>query len=148
MRQTINACLVPLLMLMMGCGTAAEVEQKTVNIGYGETSRRDLTYAVSSVDVDDMERGAYTTIYDYLQGRVPGVQVIKTGVASASVIIRGVNSINCSTEPLFVVDGVAVSDISNINPRDVKSIDVLKDASASIYGNRGANGVIVITTKH
>lgn len=139
--------LIPVLFALVSCGTTTEIPKKTVEIGYGETTQDKLTYAVSSLELNEAEKSSYSTIYDYLEGRVPGVQVIKTGTASATVIIRGVNSINSSTEPLFIVDGVTVTDISSLNPHDVKSVTVLKDASASIYGVRGANGVIVITTK-
>ena len=139
--------LIPVLFALVSCGTTTEIPKKTVEIGYGETTQDKLTYAVSSLELNEAEKSSYSTIYDYLEGRVPGVQVIKTGTASATVIIRGVNFSNSSTEPLFIVDGVTVTDISSLNPHDVKSVTVLKDASASIYGVRGANGVIVITTK-
>ena len=142
-----------LLILLLGaavsCGTSSEYarQAKSVNIGYAEIPQDNLTYAVSSVDTKGLESGVYNTIYDYLEGRVPGVQVIKTGSLSAKVIVRGLSTINSGSDPLFIVDGAPVMDISTINPRDVKSVDVLKDASTSIYGNRGANGVIVITLK-
>ena len=77
-----------------------------------------------------------------IQGEVPGVTV--TG---ERIIIRGIHTINAGTDPLFVVDGVIVSSISHINPIDVESIDILKGASATIYGINGANGVILISTK-
>ena len=118
-----------------------------MNIGYGEIDRKDLTYSISSLDTEELERNHYLTIYDYLEGRVPGVEVIKTGTATASVRIRGLGTLNSATEPLYIVDGVQMDDISMINPKDVKSVDVLKDASTAIYGTRGANGVIIITTK-
>lgn len=82
-----------------------------------------------------------------LIGEVAGVRVDMTGNNSANIYIRGKNSISGSSQPLFIVDGSEVSDISYLNPNDVDRIDVLKDASAAIYGVRGANGVIVITTK-
>ena len=90
------------------------------------------------------DAAVYTDMYEYLRGRVPGVAV----GTDNSITIRGVNSINLSTEPLILLDGVAITDLSTINPMDVQSVDVLKDASSSIYGARGANGVILITTKH
>ena len=139
--------LVPMVFALMACGTPVSVQKESVDIGYGETTRDKNPYAVSSLEMNEAEQATYNTIYDYLEGRVPGVQVVKTGTASATIHIRGVNSINSSTEPLFVVDGVTVNDISNINPHDVKSVTVLKDASAAIYGVRGANGVIVIKTR-
>lgn len=129
------------------CGTPAPQASTPVNIGYGEIDRKDLTYSISSLDTEELERNHYLTIYDYLEGRVPGVEVIKTGTATASVRIRGLGTLNSATEPLYIVDGVQMDDISMINPKDVKSVDVLKDASTAIYGTRGANGVIIITTK-
>lgn len=135
-------------MLAIGCGSSNVArEQKYVNIGYGEVPQDNLTTAVSSVDMGQLERGVYNTIYDYLEGRVPGLQIIKNNGGKPSILIRGINSINSSTEPLILVDGVEVQDISYLNPRDVRSVDVLKDASAAIYGSRGGNGVILITLK-
>lgn len=94
----------------------------------------------------DIQMKGYTSIGEYLKGRVPGLQVMKTG-SGYKYLIRGVSSINSPTDPLFIVDGVEVNDIDHINPNDVARVEVLKDASASIYGNRGACGVIIITTK-
>ena len=139
--------LILLSLVMAACGTTREKQLKTVDIGYGETSQEALSYAISSVDMEEADKSGYITIYDYLEGRVPGVKVVKNGATTASVYIRGINSVNSSTEPLFVVDGIMVNDISYLNPRDVKSVTVLKDASASIYGVRGGNGVIVIKLK-
>lgn len=139
--------LILLSLVMAACGTTREKQLKTVDMGYGETSQEALSYAISSVDMEEADKSGYITIYDYLEGRVPGVKVVKNGATTASVYIRGINSVNSSTEPLFVVDGVMVNDISYINPRDVKSVTVLKDASASIYGVRGGNGVILIKLK-
>ena len=81
-------------------------------------------------------------MYEFLQGKVPGVQVMGT-----TIRVRGTNSINSSSDPLILVDGLEMSDISNLNPNDVDSVEVIKDGSASIYGVRGANGVILIKTK-
>ncbi|MBR1656710.1 MAG: TonB-dependent receptor plug domain-containing protein [Prevotella sp.] len=139
--------LILLSLVMAACGTTREKQLKTVDMGYGETSQEALSYAISSVDMEEADKSGYITIYDYLEGRVPGVKVVKNGATTASVYIRGINSVNSSTEPLFVVDGIMVNDISYLNPRDVKSVTVLKDASASIYGVRGGNGVILIKLK-
>lgn len=135
-------------MLLVACGSShrMSVDESQVDIGYGSTKKGNLTMAVSQVKVDDKEVGGYSNMYDYLRGRVPGVNVIGTG-RSAQIQIRGINSINCPTEPLILVDGVEISDLNMINPNDVKSVSVLKDASSSIYGSRGANGVILITMK-
>ena len=139
--------LILLSLVMAACGTTREKQFKTGDMGYGETSQEALSYAISSVDMEEADKSGYITIYDYLEGRVPGVKVVKNGATTASVYIRGINSVNSSTEPLFVVDGIMVNDISYLNPRDVKSVTVLKDASASIYGVRGGNGAILIKLK-
>lgn len=120
--------------------------EDSVNVGYGYVKKSHLVNSVSTVKVDKNEVASYTDIGEYLQGRVPGLQVIKNG-DSYRYVIRGINTINASTDPLLVVDGCEVNDISYLNPRDIKSVEVLKDASASIYGTRGGCGVILITTK-
>ena len=112
-------------------------------MGYSTVKQKDLTYSVSNVGVKENEASAYRDIYEYLQGRVAGVQVTQ----DKRIIIRGVNSINAGGDPLILVDGVETPDISDLNIHDIKSIDVLKDGSAAIYGLRGANGVLLITTK-
>ena len=140
----------PLLLcaaLVYGCGTATVQSSSTfseeeVQIGYGTQTRDQITSSVSRVDLPEHPQ-LYNNIYEMIVGRCPGVIVRGT-----SVIIRGTNSILGSTDPLFILDGTPIESIDSINPNDVKSIDVLKDASAtSIYGMRGANGVIIITTK-
>jgi TonB-dependent SusC/RagA subfamily outer membrane receptor len=122
------------------------LEDDSVYVGYGYIKRKNLTTSVSKVDVMDIQMKGYTSIGEYLKGRVPGLQVMKTG-SGYKYLIRGVSSINSPTDPLFIVDGVEVNDIDFVNPNDVERVEVLKDASASIYGNRGACGVIIITTK-
>lgn len=122
------------------------LEDDSVYVGYGYIKRKNLTTSVSKVDVVDIQMKGYTSIGEYLKGRVPGLQVMKAG-SGYKYLIRGVSSINSPTDPLFIVDGVEVNDIDHINPSDVARVEVLKDASASIYGNRGACGVIIITTK-
>lgn len=122
------------------------MENDTVNVGYGYVRKKDLTTSVSRLSVGENEMSSYTHIAEYLAGRVPGLSVTKTG-SGYRYLIRGVNTIYGSNEPLFVVDGMEVMDIDYLNPRDVQSVEVLKDASASIYGTRGACGVILITTK-
>lgn len=123
-----------------------QMEDDSIYVGYGYIKRKNLTTSVSKVDVMDIQMKGYTSIGEYLKGRVPGLQVMKTG-AGYRYLIRGVSSINSPTDPLFIVDGMEVNDIDSINPNDVERVEVLKDASASIYGNRGACGVIIITTK-
>lgn len=121
-------------------------EEDSVNVGYGYTKRKHLTTSVSRVKVDNKDVQGFTNIAEYLQGRVPGLSVIKQG-ASYKFLIRGISSVNSSTDPLLVVNGQVVNNIDYLNPNDIKSVEVLKDASASIYGSRGACGVILITTK-
>ena len=119
-----------------------------INVGYGSMDKDKLTYSVSQVNVDEKEAIIYNNIWDYLRGRVPGVMIGNAGPGETPTItVRGINSINSSTQPLFVVDGVETPDVSYMNPNDIASVSVLKDASASIYGTRGGNGVILITTK-
>ena len=135
------------LLFVSGCGPSLRVprEDLDVNIGYGTVKKSDLTTSVATLDMErDTQTKSYSDMYEYLQGRVPGLQV----TPDKRIIIRGIGSINSSTEPLILVDGAEVSDLSTINPHDVKTVDVLKDGSSSIYGVRGANGVILITTKH
>jgi TonB-linked SusC/RagA family outer membrane protein len=126
--------------------------QTVVVTGYGSQERRSITGSVAVVDTKDMNKFAASNIADQLQGKVPGVQFSTSGDpgSAAFVRIRGIGSIN-NNEPLYVIDGMPVQNESNINflnPNDIESIQVLKDAaSASIYGSRAANGVIVITTK-
>jgi TonB-dependent SusC/RagA subfamily outer membrane receptor len=116
-----------------------EGEQR-INIGYGTVKRNDMTTQVGYIDGQADANASYTDIYDLIRGKVPGVQV-----SGNKITIRGINSINLDTGPLFVIDGIVVSSIDNISPRQVKSITVLKGSDASIYGSRGAGGVILIT---
>lgn len=131
--------------MLTGCGAprAVPYQEEEVNVGYGSMKRKDITSSVSSLDVDAQSVATYSNMYDYLRGRVPGVQV----TSDNRILIRGVNSINLSTDPLIILDGSEINDLSVINPNDVESVSVLKDGSASIYGVRGANGVIIITTR-
>lgn len=126
---------------------------EVVVIGYGEVKRRDLTGSVASVSSKDLENNSTLSVDEALQGRIAGVDVMSTTGepgAATSIRVRGTRSIEASNEPLIVVDGVidAVSDMSDINSDDIESISVLKDASSTaIYGARGSNGVVIITTK-
>ncbi|WP_254560032.1 SusC/RagA family TonB-linked outer membrane protein [Dyadobacter diqingensis] len=125
---------------------------EVVVIGYGSVKKSDITGSVSSIKVDDLKGTQLTSAAQALQGRAAGVQVTNgdaTPGARPNIRIRGTNSLGTSSEPLFVVDGYPSNeDISSINPNDIESIEILKDASATaIYGSRGANGVVLITTK-
>jgi len=123
-----------------------------VVIGYGKQAKKDVTSAISSVSGKELREMPVTNLNQALQGRVPGMQVINNGNqpgAGTSVRIRGINAIAEGSGPIYVVDGIVVSyDLREINPNDVESIDVLKDASAAaIYGSRASAGVVIITTK-
>ncbi|WP_439130069.1 SusC/RagA family TonB-linked outer membrane protein [Polaribacter sp.] len=123
-----------------------------VVVGYGSQKKADLTSAISVVDTKEMTKQASNDVTQMMQGRVAGVSITSDGQpgAAPSVRIRGVATfgIGASAEPLYVVDGVPIDGIRDINPNDIESVQVLKDASAgAIYGNRAGNGVIIITTK-
>lgn len=126
---------------------------EVVVIGYGQTTRQDLTGSVASVAMKDIEGVPVLSVDNALQGRIAGADILSTTGepgSTTSIRIRGTRSINASNEPLIVVDGVmdAIHDLNDINSDDIASISVLKDASSTaIYGSRGANGVILITTK-
>lgn len=123
--------------------------QQVVVIGYGTQRKRDVTGAVASVKGEELTKQPVQTPTQALQGKVAGVQVLSSGQPNSNPIlrIRGTGSVLAGANPLYVVDGVLTDDIRNINNNDIVSIDVLKDASAAIYGVRGANGVVIITTK-
>lgn len=123
-----------------------------VVIGYGKSKKKDLTGSVASIGKDNLNLGGtVTNVGQALQGRASGVQVQQNSYApgtNPSVIIRGGNSINTSNSPLYVVDGFITSTGASISPNDIENIQILKDAaSTAIYGARGGNGVILITTK-
>ncbi len=116
-----------------------------VAIGNGYIRKEDLTFAVSNLQQDNSEFSNYSSIYDLLRGRFPGVEIINTP-AGPAIQVRGTNSLTLTGEPLFIVDAIPVDDISSIEPVNIRSINVLKDASAAYYGSRGTNGVILIET--
>ena len=118
-----------LALLASSCGSSRTVA----------SSNDTNTYSPSKVKVENA--GVYKDIYEYLQGKVPGVQIVGT-----SIRIRGISS-NNNTDALIIVDGMEVPDVSDLNPAHVASVQVLKDAEASLYGMRGANGVVIIKTK-
>ncbi|APS40584.1 SusC/RagA family TonB-linked outer membrane protein [Salegentibacter sp. T436] len=148
-----------------------EALDEVVVIGYGTVKKSDLTGAVSSIKAEDLNPGANASVEQALQGRVAGVQISQKSNepgGGLSVNIRGAGSINAGTEPLYVIDGVIVNNgsiagsggvgftgnqnprnpLNTLNPGDIESIEILKDASSTaIYGSRGSNGVVLITTK-
>ena len=129
----------------------AEVLDEVVVIGYGAVRKADMAGSVAVLDNKNFKDQPITQVADALQGRVSGVHVENSGVPGGSVKIRirGANSISKSNDPLYVVDGIVrESGLDGINPEDIRSMQVLKDASSTaIYGSRGSNGVVLITTK-
>ncbi len=143
-RSVIDMSLMPDIMTM----------DEVVVVGYGTVKRQDLTGSVSQVQVEKIQDIPANSVEGLLQGRVAGLQVTSSSQdpgAGSTVIIRGASSLRGSKSPLLVVDGFPLGDagdLKQINPSDIVSIDILKDASASaIYGSRGANGVILVTTR-
>ena len=141
---------IPLLGLVAICACGPTVQtpvsskmDEEVNVGYGTMARKDVGYSIDKVQIDEKVVSSYSNIADYLRSRVAGVEVNPNG----TIQIRGRNSINSPTEALVLVDNMVCSDINTINPMDIQSVEVLKDGSAAIYGSRGANGVVLITTK-
>ena len=129
----------------------SEVLEEVVVTGYGTTKKRDLVTAVSSVNADQLKDIPVASASEALQGKLAGVTVTTTEGspdADVKIRVRGGTSLTQSNDPLYIVDGMPVSSISDIAPSDIASMDVLKDAAATaIYGAQGANGVIIITTK-
>lgn len=126
--------------------------EKVVVVGYGSQSRRDVTGAVGSVSAEEIQQQVTTNAIEAIKGRVPGVDIVSDGYKPGDGIqirIRGQRSIKASNDPLYVLDGVPIAGgIGDLNPGDIESIEILKDASATaIYGSRGANGVVLVTTK-
>lgn len=125
--------------------------EEVIVIGYGTAKKSDLTGSVSAVGADTYRNQPVARVDDILQGRSAGVNVTTVSGApggTTSIRIRGSNSITGSNEPLYVIDGFVGGNMSNINPTDIESLQILKDASSTaIYGSRGANGVVLITTK-
>ena len=144
--------------VLIGSKTNLDVTMRTsaltmgdvVVVGYGKSSRKNLTSAITTVKPEDLNRGAISDVGQLLQGKVPGLNITANGdpTKTAAVILRGASTLNSSQSPFYVIDNIPGADISAIAPDDIVSIDVLKDAAATaIYGNRAANGVIMITTK-
>ncbi len=138
----------------------AQVLENVVVIGYGRAKKSDLTGSVTAIKPDEMNHGLQTSAQDMLQGKIAGVNITNSGGeagAGATIRIRGGSSLNASNNPLIVIDGLAMDSygmqgasnpLSLVNPNDIESFTVLKDASATaIYGSRASNGVIIITTK-
>lgn len=126
--------------------------EETVVIGYGKTTKKEITGSVASLKAEDLDVGAYTNAGGMLQGKVAGLSVVNPDggdpEASYQFLLRGTNTLAAGQGPLIIIDGVVDADIRSINFQEVESVDVLKDGSAAaIYGTRGTNGVVIITTK-
>ncbi len=130
----------------------SKVIDEVVVVGYGSVKRSDVTGSVSSLDASSITSASQTNAIDAMQGRISGVNITRSAARPGggySIVVRGKSSINNSNEPLWVIDGIpTTSNANDLNPADIEKIDVLKDASATaIYGSRGANGVVIVTTK-
>ena len=125
---------------------------EVIVIGYGTQKKRDVTGAISSISAKTIEEKQPVNIFDAIQGAAPGVRVMSASGApgeESSITIRGISTLSdAGIVPLYIVDGVPMKNINALNPKDIQSMEILKDAaSAAIYGSRSANGVIIITTK-
>jgi TonB-dependent starch-binding outer membrane protein SusC len=129
----------------------AKALEEVVVVGYGTQKKSDLTGAIASVTTETLVRGGNNNTLGALQGTVSGVNIVRSNNKPGggySIDIRGLSSISSTNTPLIVVDGVPGADLDKINPDDIEKLDILKDASATaIYGSRGANGVVIVTTK-
>jgi TonB-linked SusC/RagA family outer membrane protein len=126
--------------------------EKVIVVGYGTQAKRDVTGSVGSVSAEQIQQIPTTNAVEAIKGRIPGVDIVSSGYKPGDDVriqIRGQRSVKASNDPLFVLDGVPMSGgIGDVNPGDIESIEVLKDASATaIYGSRGANGVVLVTTR-
>jgi len=129
---------------------SAESLEEVVVIGYGSVQKRDLTGSITSIKAEDLLKQPALTAAQSLQGKASGVQIISSGAPGSSPVvrIRGTGTVLGGRNPIYVVDGIITDRIDNINSDDIVSMDILKDASSlAIYGSRGANGVIMVTTK-
>lgn len=137
--------------MSVGLVEEANTLNEVVAIGYGSVKRKDVTTAVSSVSTEDLDTRPIVSAVSGMQGKAAGLQITQANGqpgSSPTVRVRGTTSLNGSNNPLYVVDGVPLTDIDYLSADDIESIQVLKDASsAAIYGSRAANGVIIITTK-
>jgi TonB-linked SusC/RagA family outer membrane protein len=125
--------------------------QEVVAVGYGSLKKKDLTSAISNVGSKDFVQGATNSVAEMINGKVSGLSIssnVADPSSDVSLQIRGIGSMNASNEPLVIIDGVPGASLNSVSQQDIESFSVLKDgAAASIYGTRGANGVIIITTK-
>lgn len=145
--------------LLIGCASSRSAEEQepqptedAVQVGYGTIEKDHVVGSVATIDGDDARKDQPKTLADMLRGRSAGVQVTELSGGGIRVRVRGTRSLMRSNDPLYVIDGMVIQTVDGalhgISPNDVESISVLKDASATaVYGSRGANGVVLITTK-
>ena len=145
-------------MIAISCGNAKQVVNQNGTMEYGEVDDVTISYGGTAIDANgyavkklttenDKTVSSYRTITEYLQGKVPGLQIKEIAGGEPQITIRGVSSNTGNTSPLYIVDGMQVSSLTSIDPNNIYSVEVLKDASASLYGLQGANGVLIFTTK-
>ena len=155
--QEVNATKDPMRIILR---EDSEMLEEVVVIGYGSVKKDDATGSVTAIKPDKMNRGLTTNAQDLMAGKIAGVNVVSSGGTpggGATIRIRGGSSLNANNDPLIVIDGLAMDNdgvkglsnpLSMVNPNDIETFTVLKDASATaIYGSRASNGVIIITTK-
>lgn len=154
------ASIIALALAVAGCGVSSQTtssestssqkkQSEEIQFGYGSATRDKLTVAVSHLNAEeDQTTTSYSNIFDYIEGKVPGVTVEEVNGRPAIVVRGNVDLFNQITPAMVILNGVEIQDPSLINPNEIATIDVLKDAaSTSIYGIRGAGGVVIITTK-
>lgn len=145
-------------LFVLSCGTPKKVINQDGTQEYGDVSEKTISYGGTKLDADnyavtkvtteeDKTISSYRTITEYLQGKVPGLNIREVAGGEPMISIRGVSSNTGNTTPLYIVDGMQVSSIATLDPNMIYSVEVLKDSSASIYGIQGANGVLIFTTK-
>ena len=151
MRKSFTAAIfAAALAVVSSCATMQSgtgVTHGQTDLGFENFNQDKQTYSVSEIK-PDIAASSYSDIWDYIRGKVPGVQVGPSSPGSVpNIVIRGVGTNSGQTQPLFIVDGIEMENVSALSPTDIESVEVLKDASASIYGVRGGNGVILFRTK-
>ena len=141
-----------LAQINVGLTVSAESLDEVVVIGYGTTTKKEVTGSIATIKTEDFNKGRYSDAMGLIQGKVAGLSIMKPAnsdpMGRYQIMLRGTNTMTLGQEPLVVVDGIAGVDLKNVSFEEVESFDVLKDgAAAAIYGTRGSNGVIIITTK-
>jgi TonB-dependent SusC/RagA subfamily outer membrane receptor len=121
-------------------------QNEEIAIGYGYMDKKDLAYAVSQLTDENNDFANYPDIYSLIEGKFPGV-VVQYWPDGARIYVRGVNSTVTDSQALLIVNGQMVNDLSFLSPTSIKSIEILRDSAGNIYGSRGSNGVVLITTK-